>query len=156
MKLTENEKNVAMCIVSTIVLGTMLFLAAIMTGCSSNTVRANIPENELLKLRHQVNEQDGLLRAYNHLLHRVWVDKPVYVEECLSESDEFLELYNLLDGNWADTFSFYNEEDSIAYNINWANESPYDPGCTRVVKHIVIPEPSKSRIRSIFGITGDE
>ena len=91
MKLTENEKNIAMCVLSIVVLSTMLFLAAIMTGCSS-TARANIPENELLKLKHQVNEQDGLLRAYNHLLHRIWVDKPVYVEECLSESDEFIEL----------------------------------------------------------------
>lgn len=155
MKLSEEEKSTGMCILMIIVLSAMIFLAAIV-GCSSQPVRANIPENELLKLRHQVNEQDGLLRAYNHLLHRIWVDKPVYVEECLSETDEFLELYNLLDGDWADTFSFYNEEDSIAYNINWANESPYDPGCTRVVKHIVIPEPSKSRIRSVFGITGDE
>jgi len=158
MKLTEEEKSTGMCILMIIVLSAMIFLAAIVTGCSSNTAKANtnVPENELLKYKHLTSEQEELLRAYNHLLHRVWVDKPVYVEECLSETDEFIELYNLLDGNWADTFSFYNEEDSIAYNINWANESPYDPGCTRVVKHIVIPEPSKSRIRSVFGITGDE
>lgn len=156
MNISEEEKNGVFAIISIVIFAALIFCAAIVSSCAPHRAKANVPENELLKYKHLASEQEELLRAYNHLLHRIWVDKPVYVEECLSETDEFVELYNLLDGNWADTFSFYSEEDSIAYNINWENESPYDPGCTRVVKHIVIPEPSKSRIRSVFGITEDE
>lgn len=152
MKLTEDEKNAGTCILILIVCAALIFCSAIVSGCSSQSARANIPENELLKLKQQVNEQDELLRAYNHLLHRVWIDKPVYVEECLNETDEFIELYNLLDGNWQDTFSFYNDEDSISYQLNW--EKAGQEGCvTRVVRHIVIPEPTKTRLRGIFGNT---
>lgn len=86
-----------------------------LTGCTS-TARANVPEKDIMI--H--NEYDAkVIAAYSALLHRIWIDKPSYVEDCLFEYDEFLELDELLDGNWEDTFEFWNKQDSIEYNLNW-------------------------------------
>ena len=68
------------------------------------------------------------LRAYNHLLHQVWLDRPSYVEDVLSEYDEFITLDSLLNGHWEDTFEFYNETDSIRYHNSWYEER-HDPMC---------------------------
>lgn len=57
--------------------------------------------------------------AYNAVIHRMWIDKPSYVENVLWETDEFLHLDALLEGNWGDTFEFWSEKDSIDYNTNW-------------------------------------
>ena len=61
--------------------------------------------------------------AYKAVIHRVWLDKPSYVEDVLWETDEMLHLDALLDGDWGDTFEFWSEKDSIDYHTNWA----YDP-----------------------------
>lgn len=57
--------------------------------------------------------------AYKAVIHRVWLDKPSYVEDVLWETDEMLHLDALLDGDWGDTFEFWSEKDSIDYNTNW-------------------------------------
>lgn len=61
--------------------------------------------------------------AYKAVIHRVWLDKPSYVEDVLWETDEMLHLDALLEGKWDDTFTFWSERDSIDYNTNWL----YDP-----------------------------
>lgn len=131
---------------------TLVFLATICTGCSSNRSRANAQTNETLisrvvRLQYDNDKQREIILAYNNLLHQVWLDKPTYVEECLTETDEFATLQEMFEGDWGDTFEFREEEDSIAYVNNWDNEDC----CIRVIKHIVIPEPTKSRLKSIFG-----
>lgn len=55
-----------------------------------------------------------LVSAYEKLIHRVWLDKPSYVEDCLNETDEFIEVNDLYDNDW-DSFEFWSEEDSIHY-----------------------------------------
>ena len=65
------------------------------------------------------SELRAIICAYNHVLHRVWIDRPNYVEDALMETDEFQELNDLMLSQWEDTFSFYNEQDSIDYHHNW-------------------------------------
>ena len=70
---------------------------------------------------------ESTIRAYNHLLHRVWIDHPNYVEDVLTECDEFCTLDSLLGGNWADTFEFYDFRDSVEYQLNWYEEPELPP-----------------------------
>ena len=126
----------------------LIFCAAIVSSCTSSAGNAKthrIPEEEIM-MKNYADYQRKIIIAYNHLLHRVWIDKPNYVEDALMETNEFCELDLLLNNEWADTFDFYNEEDSISYHLNWNNGDE----TIRVVKH-VIPEPTKSRLKEIFG-----
>ncbi len=89
-----------------------LFITALcLASCSTQVANAAIPETELKDKR--------IINAYSRLLHRIWLDKPSYVEDVLWETDEMLELDELLDGNWDKTFEFWTTKDSIEYNLNW-------------------------------------
>ena len=91
-----------------------LFLSLVYVSCN-NTARANIPEKVMTH-----NEYDSkVITAYSHLLHRIWILKPSFVEDVLVETDEFIELNELLNENWEDTFYFWNKQDSIDYQYNW-------------------------------------
>lgn len=61
--------------------------------------------------------------SYERVMHRVWIDRPAYVEDILWKTEEFLRLDSLLDGNWGYVFEFCGEQDSIDYETNWR----YDP-----------------------------
>ena len=135
-----------------IVICAIVFLAIILSGCSSDPRRARAQKinelpREVVMLRYNNDRQHEIILAYNRLLHQIWLDKPTYVEECLSESDEFATLDEMFDSDWGDTFEFHSEEDSIAYSHNWDKTE----GFIRVVKHVVIPEPTRSRLKSVFG-----
>ena len=145
-------KNVIKICIMWILLATLFCLGVIFcSSCTScrNTVHAVPQDKEAIMALEYKNQLYGdMLRSYNHLLHRIWLDNPTYVEEVLTESDEFCELDGLLGGQWEDTFQFYNEEDSITYHMNWDSVN----GVTHVVKHVVeIPEPTKSRLKEVFG-----
>lgn len=147
-KLSEDAQKGILFVLMCISLALLVFCGAIVTGCTRPvSAQETVSKRDIIVLKYKVDKQDKIIRAYNHLLHQVWLDKPTYVEECLVESDAFCELDELL-GDWGDTFQFYNQEDSIAYELNWDKEGP---GCIRVVKHIVINEPAKGRIRGMFG-----
>lgn len=90
-----------------------LFVIAVCLTFSTQTANAAIPENELK------NNDKRIIDAYSRLLHRIWLDKPSYVEDVLWESDEMLELDELLNGEWDKTFEFWSTRDSIEYNLNW-------------------------------------
>lgn len=94
----------------------LFLLASAMSSCSSRPANAQTYYRSLQK---DTTELRQIIRAYNHLLHQIWIDKPNYVEEALMESDEFMELNDLLYSQWEDTFQFYNEDDSITYHRNW-------------------------------------
>lgn len=94
----------------------LFLLASAMSSCSSRPANAQTYYRSLQK---DTTELRQIIRAYNHLIHQIWIDKPNYFEEALMESDEFLELNDLLYSQWEDTFKFYNEEDSIRYHQNW-------------------------------------
>lgn len=127
-------------------------LSFCMCSCKScgSTTNDYVAQNKdaIMALEYKNQLYGDMLQAYNNLLHRVWLDNPTYVEEVLIESDEFCTLDDILGGNWEDTFQFYNEEDSISYYMNWDKKD----GTTRIVKHVVeIPEPTKSRLKQVFG-----
>lgn len=104
-----NIVYISMMLVITLVFITSLF------SCGSQPVKAGIPETELWK---QQNSQ-RIINAYSSLLHRIWIDKPSYVEDVLWETDEMLELDELLNGDWNHTFEFWSKQDSIEYHLNW-------------------------------------
>lgn len=54
------------------------------------------------------------LNAYAGVLHRIWLDRPSYVEDVLFETDEFCTLNEVSD--YGDIFEFWSEQDSIQYH----------------------------------------
>ena len=59
-----------------------------------------------------------MIAAYAAVLHRVWIDNPSYVEDVLSESDEFVYLDSIRCHDHEDTFFFWSEQDSLDYENN--------------------------------------
>lgn len=91
-------------------------IAMLLIGCSTQAANAAIPEKEL---KVDSVHDAKVINAYSALLHRIWLDKPSYVEDVLWEYDEMLELDELLNGDWENTFEFWNKQDSIEYHLNW-------------------------------------
>lgn len=92
-KFTDDVKVYLFGLLSFIVIAVMLFLAAIITGCTSNA-RANIPESETyfkenLRLKETV-------KAYDEVLDRIWADNPDYALNVLSETNEYQNLIKML------------------------------------------------------------
>lgn len=127
-----------------------VFLISTLSSCSGCRNTATCQQEQeremILSLEYKNKLYEEMLRAYNHVLHRVWIDNPNYVEDCLNETDEFCELNDFLDGGWGDTFTFYNEQDSIQYHANWNNGD-----VRQHLKHTPINEPARSRLKSVFG-----
>jgi hypothetical protein len=98
-----------------ILLATTLVLITGLLGCTTQPVKAGIPETELWKQQ----DSQRIINAYSNLLHRIWIDKPSYVEDVLWDTDEMLELDELLGGEWDKTFEFWSAQDSIEYHLNW-------------------------------------
>lgn len=119
------KNNVKLAIVTLIYclfLGFVIWISSTLTSCSSQPLRAsrtvkNAQEAELFMLKCKVDNQARLIHAYQNVLHEVWLDKPAYVEDALSEGDAFIELNEIMGEN--DVFQFHNEQDSIRYTSNW-------------------------------------
>lgn len=94
----------------------LFLLSTTMYSCASRPANA---QSYYRGLQKDTTELRAIIRAYNHLVHQIWIDKPNYFEEALMESNEFMELNDLLYSQWGDTFEFYNEDDSIRYHRNW-------------------------------------
>ena len=107
----KQQKNYLKAIAMLLVFFVLFITSLCLASCSTQSAKAAIPETELKDKR--------IINAYSRLLHRIWLDKPSYVEDVLNEYDEFLELDELLDGNWGKTFEFWSVKDSIEYHLNW-------------------------------------
>lgn len=86
------------------------------------------------------------VHAYNKVLHRIWIDKPAYVEDVLNEYDEYCDLSNLLTPeDEKEIYTFYDERDSIDYhlNIDLMDCILGDPGCD-------LPVHTKKTLDEIF------
>ena len=124
MKLTDEESNTLKLGIVTftfmLFLGFLLFFAAALTGCSSQSISANTAEGqeaEIFMLRCKVANQKAIIKAYEDVLHEVWLDKPAYVEDALAEGDAFIHLDEIMGEN--DVFRFHSKKDSIRYMNNW-------------------------------------
>lgn len=119
------KNNVKLAIVTLIYclfLAFVIWISASLSSCSSQPIKAsrtikNAQEAELFMLKCKVDNQEALIRAYQNVLHEVWLDKPAYVEDALSEGDAFIELNEIMGEN--DVFQFRNKQDSIRYTNNW-------------------------------------
>lgn len=123
-----------------IIMIALIFIAAILQGYNGGSASAKQTDDlprKIVMLQYEVDNQREIIKAYGNLLHVIWLDKPTYIEECLSESDEFAVLDVMFDSEWGDIFKFRCEEDSLAYIHNWDNEQYV----TRIVKHVVSPKP---------------
>lgn len=129
-----NWKDVVMVVLLTLFVCAVLFLAGVVSGCSSNVGQTSYKGYETYALtpKEKIQWQEEIIKHYNNLLYQIWIDNPTYVEECLSEGDEFVELDNLMGQRFRDIFEFNSIEDSIQYSLNW--DSSYT---TKVVKHII-------------------
>lgn len=124
MKLTNEESNTLKLGIITftfmLFLGFLLFFAAALTGCSSQSISANTAEGqeaEIFMLRCKVANQKAIIEAYEEVLHEVWLDKPAYVEDALAEGDAFIHLDEIMGEN--DVFRFHSKKDSLRYMNNW-------------------------------------
>lgn len=107
----KEQKNYLKAIFTILAFFTLFIVSLCLASCSTQSAKAAIPETEL--------KDKKIIDAYNKLLHRIWIDKPSYVEDVLNEYDEFLELDELLEGNWDKTFEFWSTKDSVEYHLNW-------------------------------------
>lgn len=60
--------------------------------------------------------------SYGDLLHRIWIDRPGYVEDVLWDTPEFERIDSIYEKNWEDVFEFWSEQDSIDYYTNWKEQ----------------------------------
>ena len=86
-----------------------LMVSALLFGAVYYPSKNESPEGK------ECREHRELMRAFKDVIHRVYIDRPDYVENILAESEEFKTLDSLLHGDWDDVFYFYNQQDSIDY-----------------------------------------
>lgn len=101
-----------------VIFAILILLSFLLSTTTSCTRPVNAAEYTYVA-KEDTTQLRAIIRAYNHLLHRVWIDKPNYCEDALCETPEFIELNDLLYSQWEDTFTFYDEQDSIDYHHNW-------------------------------------
>lgn len=116
-------------ILSAIVLGVLggiigFALCASFTSCTQRTVANVTYDNALASENAALKKQIG---AYNNVIHRIWLDKPNYIEDCLSETDEWVVLDQLIEGDFGDAFTFHSTEDSLDYYRNLNGEYRLPP-----------------------------
>lgn len=119
-KVKDTIKNVVFFIILVLFIFLIVFLAAALTGCSSQNATANdvsSQEEVMFELKCKLENQQELIRAYEDVLHEVWLDKPAYVEDALAEGDAFIHLDEVMGEN--NVFRFRNKQDSIRYMHNW-------------------------------------
>ena len=120
MGISEAFKQVLAFIALILVIFAMCFCAAIVSSCSSQNVHAASQEEMIFELKCKLENQKKLTRAYENVLHEVWLDKPSYVEDALSESDAFCDLNEIM--GETDVFQLRNADDSVRYNYRWFHE----------------------------------
>ncbi len=120
MKLTRDDKYGLFFVVLVLCLAIVGFLHS----CSpQNTIANDVRSQEevIFELKCKLENQQKLVRAYENVLHQVWLDKPNYVEDALSETDEFCDLNEIM--GETDVFQLRNAEDSLRYKYMWFHET---------------------------------
>lgn len=74
------------------------------------------------ELRKEAKQKTEIMACYGELLHRIWLDKPSYVEDALMDSEEWIRLDSILGGDFEDVFLFWNDKEKEAYKNNYNHE----------------------------------
>lgn len=122
MKTDSNSSKIIMFMIILMMTALLLFIIGKRpaTAHGSNVVDTNV---ELQMLHDNIRHMTEEIRAYRKVLHRVWIDRPNYVEDALCEMDEYIDLEQFLDEDaLKEIYSFYNKEDSVEYHHNWFHE----------------------------------
>lgn len=93
----------------------LVFITGVMIYflCSCTTVDQKAYED----VRDRALAQTVINACHARLLHRIWLDNPTYVEDVLSETDEWQGYLEAIDGDTEDIFLFWSDEDSLDYNL---------------------------------------
>lgn len=74
------------------------------------------------QLRRETKEESRqkteIIARYADVLHRIWIDKPSYVEDALMDSEEWIRLDSILNGDFEDVFLFWNDKEEETYKNN--------------------------------------
>lgn len=70
------------------------------------------------ELRQEAKQKTEIIACYGDLLHRIWIDKPSYVEDALMDSEEWSSLDSVLNGDFEDVFLFWNDKEKETYKNN--------------------------------------
>lgn len=74
------------------------------------------------QLRRETKEESRqkteIIARYGDVLHRIWLDKPSYVEDALMDSEEWIRLDSILNGDFEDVFLFWNDKEEETYKNN--------------------------------------
>lgn len=98
-----------------------LFFAVHMCDSFISEGRTQNLIEENAQLRKEIDILRELRNANHSILHRIWVDNPVYFEDVLTETDEWCSLMDIMNHNTEDLFEFWSEQDSISYTENCHN-----------------------------------
>lgn len=81
------------------------------------------------ELRQEAKEESRqktkIIACYGDVLHRIWIDKPSYVEDALMDSEEWSRLDSILNGDFEDVFLFWNDKEKETYKNNCYEQSLY-------------------------------
>lgn len=98
-----------------------LFFAVHMCDSFISEGRTQNLIEENAQLRKEIDILRELRNANHGVLHRIWVDNPVYFEDVLTETDEWCSLMDIMNHDTEDLFEFWSEQDSISYTENCHN-----------------------------------
>ena len=92
-------------------------------GCGSQDIMANEKSQQeiIFELKCKLENKEKLVRAYENVLHEVWLDKPNYGEDVLNETDAFCDLNEIM--GETDIFQLRTAEDSLRYKYMWFHET---------------------------------
>ena len=121
MKTDSNSQRILLFLVILVMTALLLFIISKKATAQSSIVPDT--DVELQSERENCQHMTEMIHAYNRVLHRIWIDHPNYVEDCLCEMDEYIDLEQFLDEDaLKEIYSFYNKEDSVEYHHNWFHE----------------------------------
>lgn len=114
------NKNLKIALATTIMLMALFFSVHMCDSFISEGRTQNLIE-ENIQLRKEIDILRELRNANHGVLHRIWVDNPVYFERVLVETDEWCSLMDVMHHDTEDLFMFWDEQDSINYTANCHN-----------------------------------
>lgn len=121
MKTDSNSQRIILFLAILVTTALLLFIISKKATAQSS----NVPDKDVeLQMEHDNSvHMTEMIHAYHRVLHRIWIDRPNYVEDVLCEMDEYIDLEQFLnEDDLKEIYSFHNEEDSLEYHHNWFHE----------------------------------